>query len=79
MFFHRSRFLSNALKLRIEGKKTMPLFEFGKLKMGEKLERNCNIAKNVPLFGRRRLEIGAKVERKSRYCKKRSTIWAQRA
>jgi len=50
MFFHRSRFLSNALKLRTEGKETMSLFGFGKLKMSEKLERNYNIAKNVPLF-----------------------------
>jgi len=35
--------------LRIEDKATIPLFRLGKLKMGEKLERNCNIAKKVPL------------------------------
>jgi len=47
--------------------------------MCEKVERNHDIAKNVPLFGHRKLKIGAKMERKSRYCKKRSTIWEQKA
>jgi len=42
------------------------------------MERNRDIAKNVPLFGYRKLKIGAKVERKSRYRKKRSTIWVQK-
>ena len=63
MFFHRPRFLSNALKLRIEGKETIPLFGIGRLKIGEKLERNCDIPKKVPLFELRRLKIGKKLER----------------
>jgi len=45
----------------------------------QKWNENRDIAKNVPLFGHRKLKIGAKVERKSRYCKKRSTIWVQKA
>jgi len=48
-------------------------------KWAEKWNENRDIAKNVPLFGLGRLEIGAKMERKSRYCKKRSTIWARKA
>jgi len=70
MFFHRPRFLSNALKLRIEGKETIPLFGIGKLKIGEKLERNCDISKKIPLFGSRRLKIGEKLERNCEIAKK---------
>jgi len=45
----------------------------------ENWNENRDITKNVPLFGRRRLKMGEKMERKSRYHKKRSTIWAQKA
>jgi len=33
------------------------------LKIGKKLERNCDISKKVPLFGSRRLKMDEKLER----------------
>jgi len=54
--FHRPRFLSNALKLRIEDKETIPLFGLGRLEMGEKLERKSRYYKKRSTIRARKAE-----------------------